>query len=124
MMIAGMTLVASQLVVVGFGPRWEVQALNLVVMGWGFYIAHGCLQMFASELSVEARATALSLHSFFFFMGQTVGPLAYGLGLQHGGKMPTLLVSAAIMVALGFVCARLLKQRAPSDAVAEKMSSA
>src|SRR5947209_5186283 len=116
MMIAGMTLVASQLVVVAFGPRWEVQALNLVVMGWGFYIAHGCLQVFASELSVEARATALSLHSFFFFMGQTVGPLAYGLGLQHGGKVPTLLVSAAIMVVLGFVCARLLKQRAPSDA--------
>jgi hypothetical protein len=30
--------------------------------------------------------------------------------------MPTLFASAAIMVALGFVCARLLKQRAPSDA--------
>ncbi|MBR0993775.1 MFS transporter [Bradyrhizobium japonicum] len=116
MMIAGMTLVASQLVAVAFGPRWEVQALNLVVMGWGFYIAHGCLQVFASELSVEARATALSLHSFFFFMGQTVGPLAYGFGLQHGGKMPTLFASAAIMIVLGFVCARLLKQRAPSDA--------
>jgi predicted MFS family arabinose efflux permease len=116
MMMAGMTLVASQLVAVAFGPRWEVQALNLIVMGWGFYIAHGCLQVFASELSVEARATALSLHSFFFFMGQTVGPLAYGLGIQHGGKMPTLSASAVIMVALGFVCARLLKQRAPSDA--------
>jgi predicted MFS family arabinose efflux permease len=116
MMIAGMTLVASQLVAVAFGPRWEVQALNLVVMGWGFYIAHGCLQVFASELSVEARATALSLHSFFFFMGQTVGPLAYGFGLQHGGKMPTLFASAAIMVVLGIVCARLLKPRAPSDA--------
>lgn len=116
MMIAGMTLVASQLVAVAFGPRWEVQALSLVVMGWGFYIAHGCLQVFASELSVEARATALSLHSFFFFMGQTVGPLAYGLGLQHGGKMPTLIMSAAIVVVLGFVCSRLLKQRVPSDA--------
>ncbi|AWO91728.1 MULTISPECIES: MFS transporter [Bradyrhizobium] len=116
MMIAGMTLVASQLVAVAFGPRWEVQALNLIVMGWGFYIAHGCLQVFASELSVEARATALSLHSFFFFMGQTVGPLAYGFGLQHGGKMPTLFVSAAIMVVLGIVCARLLKPRAPADA--------
>lgn len=116
MMIAGMTLVASQLVAVAFGPRWEVQALNLVVMGWGFYIAHGCLQVFASELSVEARATALSLHSFFFFMGQTVGPLAYGFGLQHGGKMTTLFASAAIMVILGIVCARLLKPRAPSDA--------
>src|SRR6516165_1282183 len=80
MMIAGTVLVASQLVAVAFGPRWEIQALNLVVMGWGFYMAHGCLQVFASELSVEARATALSLHSFFFFMGQTVGPLAYGFG--------------------------------------------
>ncbi|WGD56393.1 MFS transporter [Bradyrhizobium sp. CB1650] len=116
MMIAGMTLVASQLVAVAFGPRWEIQTLNLVVMGWGFYMAHGCLQVFASELSVEARATALSLHSFFFFMGQTVGPLAYGLGLQHAGKMSTLVASAAIMVVLGLVCARLLKPRAPSDA--------
>ncbi|MBR0848365.1 MFS transporter [Bradyrhizobium diazoefficiens] len=116
MMIAGMTLVASQLVAVAFGPRWEVQTLNLIVMGWGFYMAHGCLQVFASELSVEARATALSLHSFFFFMGQTVGPLAYGLGLAHGGKVPTLLASAAIMVVLGLACAKLLKQRAPSDA--------
>ncbi|WFU20930.1 MFS transporter [Bradyrhizobium sp. CB1717] len=116
MMIAGMTLVASQLIAVAFGPRWEVQALSLVVMGWGFYIAHGCLQVFASELSVEARATALSLHSFFFFMGQTVGPLAYGFGLQHAGKVATLLTSAAIMVVLGLVCARLLKPRAPSDA--------
>ncbi|MBR0775763.1 MFS transporter [Bradyrhizobium diazoefficiens] len=116
MMIAGMTLVASQLVAVAFGPRWEMQTLNLIVMGWGFYMAHGCLQVFASELSVEARATALSLHSFFFFMGQTVGPLAYGLGLAHGGKVPTLLASAAIMVVLGLACAKLLKQRAPSDA--------
>ncbi|GLR88148.1 MFS transporter [Bradyrhizobium iriomotense] len=116
MMIAGTVLVASQLVAVAFGPRWEIQTLNLVVMGWGFYMAHGCLQVFASELSVEARATALSLHSFFFFMGQTVGPLAYGFGLAHGGKGPTLFASAGIMVVLGLVCARLLRQRAPADA--------
>jgi len=117
MMIAGTVLVASQLVAVATGPRWEVQTLNLMVMGWGFYMAHGCLQVFASELSVEARATALSLHSFFFFfMGQTVGPLAYGVGLAHGGKVPTLVVSAAIMVVLGLVCAWLLQQRAPADA--------
>ncbi|MGC3085775.1 hypothetical protein ACPTG3_13345, partial [Enterococcus faecium] len=75
-----------------------------------------CLQVFASELSVEARATALSLLSFFFFMGQTVGPLAYGYGLQHAGKMPTLFTSALIMAVLGLFCARLLKQRAPADA--------
>jgi predicted MFS family arabinose efflux permease len=87
-------------------------------MGWGFYMIHGCLQVFASELSVEARATALSLHSFFFFMGQTVGPIAYGFGLQHGGKLSTLMAAAACMILLGLVCARLLRQRLPADAAA------
>jgi hypothetical protein len=45
-----------------------------------------------------------------------VGPLAYGFGLQHSGKVPTLMMSAAIIVVLGLICARLLKPRAPSDA--------
>jgi len=116
MMIAGATLVALQLAAIAFGPSWKIQGLCLVLMGWGFYMIHGCMQVFASELSVEARATALSLHSFFFFMGQTVGPIAYGFGILNFGKIPTLLTSAAVMVALGLACARLLKQRRPADA--------
>ncbi|OPY96875.1 MFS transporter [Bradyrhizobium sacchari] len=116
MMIAGGGIVALQLGALAFGPGWKLQFASMLAMGWGFYMIHGCLQVFASELSIGARATAMSLHSFFFFMGQTVGPLAYGFGLHHGGKVPTLLASAAIMVMLGLVCARLLKPRAPSDA--------
>ncbi len=116
MMIAGAALVGIQLIATAFGPAWKLQFLCLLMMGWGFYMIHGCLQVFATELSVEARATALSLHSFFFFMGQTVGPIAYGFGLQHAGKMPTLLAAAAVMIALGFACARLLKHRTPADA--------
>jgi predicted MFS family arabinose efflux permease len=115
MMIAGATLVGLQLAVIAFGPDWKIQAISLLFMGWGFYMIHGCLQVFASELSVEARATALSLHSFFFFMGQTVGPIAYGFGIQNVGKSPTLLTSAVVMIALGMVCARLLRQTRPAD---------
>ena len=118
MMVAGASLVALQLAVIAFGPAWKIQALSLLFMGWGFYMIHGCMQVFASELSVEARATALSLHSFFFFMGQTVGPIAYGFGLQHFGKGPTLLTSAAVMVALGVACTQLLRQSRPADAAA------
>jgi predicted MFS family arabinose efflux permease len=116
MMIVGATLVGLQLAAVAFGPSWKIQAICLLFMGWGFYMIHGCLQVFASELSVEARATALSLHSFFFFMGQTVGPIAYGFGIQNVGKIPTVLTSAVIIVALGFACARLLRQTRPADA--------
>jgi MFS transporter, DHA1 family, inner membrane transport protein len=118
MMILGGSMVGLQLAVIAFGPSWKVQAISLLFMGWGFYSIHGCLQVFASELSVEARATAMSLHSFFFFMGQTVGPIAYGFGILNVGKTPTLLTSAAIIVALGFACARLLQQKRPADAAA------
>ena len=116
MMIAGAALVGLQLAVVAFGPGWKVQALSLLFMGWGFYMIHGSLQVVASELSVQARATALSLHAFFFFMGQTVGPIAYGFGIENLGKVPTLLVFAVVMVAVGFACARLLRQTRPADA--------
>jgi len=49
-------------------------------------------------------------------MDQTVGPIAYGFGIQHAGKVPTLLTAAAVMIALGFVCAKLLRQTRPADA--------
>jgi predicted MFS family arabinose efflux permease len=117
MMIAGATLVGFQLAAIAFGPGWKLQFVNMLAMGWGFYMIHGCLQVFASELSVEARATALSLHSFFFFMGQTVGPIAYGFGLHTIGKFATLLSTATVIIALGFVCAALLRARLPADAV-------
>jgi predicted MFS family arabinose efflux permease len=116
MMIIGASIVALQLIATAFGLGWKTQALSLMFMGLGFYMIHGCLQVFASELSVEARATALSLHSFFFFMGQTLGPIGYGIGLQHAGKLPTLATAACIMVALGFACAAMLRQRKPADA--------
>ncbi|RXT45958.1 MFS transporter [Bradyrhizobium betae] len=116
MMIAGGSIVALQLGLLAFGPGWKLQFASMLAMGWAFYMIHGCLQVFASELTIEARATAMSLHSFFFFMGQTVGPLAYGFGLAHAGKGPTLFTSAAIMLVLGLVWSRLLKPRAPSDA--------
>jgi predicted MFS family arabinose efflux permease len=118
MMIMGGSLVGLQLAVIAFGPSWKIQAISLLFMGWGFYTIHGCLQVFASELSIGARATAMSLHSFSFFMGQTVGPIAYGFGILNAGKIPALLTSAVIIVTLGFVCARLLRQTRPADAAA------
>jgi predicted MFS family arabinose efflux permease len=118
MMISGGIAIAIQLAIVAFGPPWQVQAASLLFMGWGFYMLHGSLQIFSSELSQEARASAMSLHAFCFFMGQSLGPIAYGFGISHFGKMPTLLTAAVIIFALGFYCARFLKPTRPVDAVA------
>lgn len=111
LMILGGVLVSSQLVLVTLGFPWQAQIVSFVVMGCGFYMIHGSLQTFASEISVEARSTAVGLHAFCFFGGQTAGPLAYGFGLSHFGKTPTLLVAAGIMLLLGIVCAQMLRHK-------------
>lgn len=116
LMIGGALIVAAQLGLVALGLRWQVQAVIFIAMGFGFYMLHGCLQVFATELSEEARATAMALHSCFFFLGQTAGPIAYGIALVHLGKSTTLIAAGGIIVALGLVCARYLKTRPPADA--------
>lgn len=116
LMIGGAAIMALQLVVIALGPRWEIQAISFLIMGWGFYSLHGSLQVFSSDLAPEARASALSLHAFCFFMGQAVGPIVYGFGLSHFGKMPTLILSATAILVLGIVVARLLHQK-PAEMV-------
>ena len=44
--------------------------------------------------------------------------VAYGFGIQHAGKVPTLLTAAVVMIALGILCAKLLRQTRPADAAA------
>lgn len=117
LMIGGGLLIASQLVFIAFGPPWQAQLASFIVMGCGFYMIHGSLQTFASEISVEARSTAVGLHAFCFFLGQSAGPIGYGFGVAQVGKVPTLLMAAAVMLALGIACAQLLshKQTTPAD---------
>jgi predicted MFS family arabinose efflux permease len=116
MMIAGGTLVGLQLASLTLSAPWQAQIVTFILMGMGFYMLHGCIQVFASELSEAARGTAMSLHSFFFFIGQTMGPLAYGFGLSHLGRSPALLLGAVSMAALGLALALILRQRPPADA--------
>ncbi len=111
LMIAGALLVASQFVIVAFGPDWKLQTVSFLLMGLGFYSFHGSLQVFSSDLAPEARASALSLHAFCFFMGQAAGPIVYGFALAHFGNLVTLSLSAAIMLVSGVTAALLLNRK-------------
>lgn len=119
MMLAGALLMASQLIATGFGLSWPVQFLSVMVLGLGFYMMHGSLQIFATEISPEARATATSLHTFSFFIGQSTGPLLYGAGLAHAGRLATLCGTAVLITLAGIMCARFLhRPEPPSQAAA------
>jgi predicted MFS family arabinose efflux permease len=113
LMIGGALVVTIQFVIVALGPDWRVQAICFLLMGIGFYSFHGSLQVFSSDLAPEARASAMSLHAFCFFMGQAAGPIVYGFALAHFGTLVTLSLSGTIMLVSGVTAAWLLNRLPP-----------
>jgi predicted MFS family arabinose efflux permease len=112
LMAAGGMLMAFGLVVIALRMPWPVEFANFVLLGFSFYFLHGCLQVYVTELAPGARASATAGHSFFFFIGQALGPVVYGLGLSSGiGIIPVLLLGAVVLIATGWICALRLHRK-------------
>ena len=91
LMIAGGIIAAFSLGIVAFDFAWPVQLAAFTLLGFGFYTLHASIQVQATELSPGARGAAMSMHSFFFFVGHASGPVLYGLGFVRPGSALTIL---------------------------------
>jgi predicted MFS family arabinose efflux permease len=111
-MIGGGAIAAFSLSIVAFDFAWPVQLAAFTLLGFGFYTLHASIQVQATELAADARGAAMSMHSFFFFVGHASGPVLYGLGFAKLGSALSIAIAALIVMGVGFVCARLLKERA------------
>jgi DHA1 family inner membrane transport protein len=111
LMVAGGALAAAALVFIALHVPWIWQIPIYAIFGFGFYLLHSCIQVHVTELSQTARGAAASLHSSFFYLGQAVGPVIYGYGFAHGGPEPSIFVGAAVVMAVGIACSRLLRHR-------------
>jgi len=103
------------LIVIALRMPWPVEFVNFILLGFGFYLLHGCIQVYVTELAPTARGSATAGHSFFFFLGQAAGPVIYGVGLNTVGITAVLLVGAATLVATGWICALQLRRPALTD---------
>ncbi len=111
LMAGGGMVMAATLVVIALRLPWPAEFVNFMAMGFGFYMLHGCIQVYVTELAPTARASATAAHSSFFFLGQASGPVVYGLGLSHGiGIVPVLLTGAVTLVIVGWICALRLRR--------------
>jgi predicted MFS family arabinose efflux permease len=113
MMRIGGAVLGFSLLVIAARAVWPVEFANFILLGLGFYMLHAVIQVYASELAPAARGSAMALHSFFFFLGQAVGPIVYGVGLSHGHITPVLLVGAGVLTTVGMVCAQWLRRPEP-----------
>jgi predicted MFS family arabinose efflux permease len=112
LMAAGGMVMGACLLVIALRMPWPIEFMNFMVMGFGFYLLHGCIQVYVTELAPSARGSATAGHSMFFFLGQAAGPVVYGAGLSSVGITAVLVVGAVALAATGWTCALCLRRTA------------
>jgi len=109
LMVIGGFIMAGGLLLVPLQPAWPLLATIFLIMGIAFFMLHGSIQIYVTELAPSARASAMAMHSSSFFFGQAVGPIAYGFGFGHLGWLWTFGISAAVIAAVGIYAAAALR---------------
>jgi predicted MFS family arabinose efflux permease len=103
MLALGGWLCGGALLGVGLAPHWSGVALAMVVLGCGFFLMHNSIQTRVTEVAPAARGSAVALHAFSYFLGQSLAPAAFAAGLAGFGALPTLAMCAGGVVLLGLV---------------------
>nr|WP_198371422.1 MFS transporter [Roseomonas rosulenta] len=96
------------LALLGFAvaPAFWVMVAAGFLLGNAFYMIHNAIQTRATELSPQFRGSAVSLHAFSFFSGQSLGPVLFGLGGATLGLGVSLAAAAAALLGLAWILAR------------------
>jgi len=117
MMRSGGAIMGFCLLVIGARFAWPIEFVNFVLLGFGFFLLHGVIQIYASELVPAARGSAMALHSSFYFLGMAAGPIVYGAGYNSSvGINSVLVVGAVVLSGVGLVCAQWLRRQPQSSA--------
>jgi predicted MFS family arabinose efflux permease len=73
-------------------PVWQLVGVCTVGLGFSFYAVHNTLQMRATEMAPQSRATGMSLFSMCWAAGQAVGAALLGAGAAAFGYAPMIAV--------------------------------
>ncbi len=73
---------------------------------------HNTLQTNATQMTPEARGTAVAIFSSALYLGQTAGVAVNGAIFDRFTAVPVFLVAAIVLLALGLWFSRQLKRRA------------
>jgi MFS transporter, YNFM family, putative membrane transport protein len=92
-------------------PFWWIMPMAITLIGLSFYMLHNTLQTNATQMSPQARGTAVALFASIFYIGQTAGvALAATIVDQQGA--PLIFVAAAILLpALGLWFSSRIRDR-------------
>ena len=83
------------------------------VSGFGYMMLHNSIQNESVELAPASRSSAYSMHAFFFFTGQSLGPMVVALLLWSVGPAFALAMCGALFAVTGIVAGLLFQRLGP-----------
>ena len=92
-------------------PTAEVEFAAIVLSGISFYMFHNTLQTNATQMTPEARGTAVAIFSSAIYLGQTLGVAAGALVFDRFTAVPLFIATAVALPALAFWFAGKLQRR-------------
>ena len=108
---AGGVLLALAYITIAFAPHAYFAPFAITVIGVGFYMLHNTLQTNATQMTPEARATAVGIFSAALYFGQTFGVAINAPIFDRFSAVPVFVMSGAGLLALGLWLAHVLRQR-------------
>jgi predicted MFS family arabinose efflux permease len=103
MVLLGGVLCLLSYIGFAFAPVAWVFIGSGLLLGVGMYMIHNSIQTRVTEVAPHARGSAVALHAFHFFLGQTAGPVVFGMALHYAGGRIAFLFGGVCLLALGIL---------------------
>lgn len=109
--IGGSLILTAAYVLLASEPVWWLAPVATAAIGLGFYMLHNTMQTNATQMTPEARGTAVALFSSALYIGQTVGVALGALVIDRASAIPLYLGTAIAFPVLALWFAGQLKRR-------------
>lgn len=111
---AGLTTVGGVLFCLAYltlaiQPVWWLSPFAVILIGLGFYMVHNTLQTVATQMTPQARGTAVAIFSACLYIGQTLGVMLGAVVVDNASARPVFAISAAGLLVLTIWFARKLR---------------
>jgi predicted MFS family arabinose efflux permease len=115
---AGGILMGLAFLTLALEQVWQLAPLATLGIGLGFFMLHNTLQTEGTQMTPEARGTAVALFASMYFIGQTIGVALAAPIMDRYGAQPLFTFAAITLPALAFWFTRRLKKRSKAPTAA------
>jgi predicted MFS family arabinose efflux permease len=112
LVIGGGAMLTLSYLALAAAPVWWIAIAAVAVIGLGFHMVHNTLQVNATQMAPQARATALGVFSSALYLGQSAGVAAAAPLVDRYGAAPVFLFAVMAWPLLCWWLVRKLRRPA------------